>query len=154
MRKSAKREKLLKKNQKEVLELKDSEKEMKSAQRAPSAPQTTQRKDLWARGKDSEMTQTQKNNEESVREWREPRWIMGPSKRTDMWISGVPEREEREKRVKNLFKGKMAENLPNQGKIWTFMFMKIQVTPLFQTQMISKIHYDKTVQKSKTKRKS
>lgn len=46
MRKSAKREKLLKKNQKEVLELKDSEKEMQSAQRAPPAEQTTQKKGL------------------------------------------------------------------------------------------------------------
>jgi hypothetical protein len=45
-RKSAKREKLLKKNQKEVLELKDSEKEMQSAQRAPPAEQTTQKKGL------------------------------------------------------------------------------------------------------------
>ena len=53
-RKSAKREKLLKKNQKEVLELKDSEKEMQSARRAPPAEQTTLKKGLRVRGKDSE----------------------------------------------------------------------------------------------------
>lgn len=40
------REKLFKKNQKEILELKDSEKEMKTAERAPTAEQTTQKKDL------------------------------------------------------------------------------------------------------------
>ena len=81
-----------------------------------------------------------KRNEESLQNsWH-------TIKRNNVCITGIPEREEREKGAESLFEEIMAENFPSLGRDLDIQVHEANVIPKFQSKMIfSKTNSMKTV---------
>lgn len=105
MRSLTKRENI-KKNQTNILELKNTMNEMKNIIRDHQQQnRSIRRQELW------NYPIREEHMGKNGKEWRKPTWSTEYHKKTNLWIIGVTEEE----RVESLFKEIMAENFPNVG---------------------------------------
>ena len=70
---------------------------------------------IWTKGRNKHSTRTEWRNKNSENE-EKPRNLWDNFKHSNIWVMGVPEGEEEEQEIENLFENIMKENFPNLSK--------------------------------------